>query len=151
MIDKSVVFRKLTSLREHVTRIRRRRTHDLESFKLDTDRQDAIGMSLLVAVQDALDIALHMASDEGWGVAASYADGFGILANNGVIDPALAAALANLATLRNRLAHGYGTVHGAHLGQSAGRPGRVGCLCLGDRSAHGGRLTRSRPIFRSCA
>jgi len=32
------------------------------------------------------------------------------LASNGVIDPALAAALANLATLRNRLAHGYGTV-----------------------------------------
>ena len=50
------------------------------------------------------------ASDEGWGVAASYADSFGMLASNGVIDPALAAALANLATLRNRLAHGYGTV-----------------------------------------
>ena len=110
MTDKSVVFRKLTSLREHVTRMRRRRSDDLESFKLDTDRQDAIGMSLLVAVQDALDIALHMASDEGWGVAASYADSFGMLASNGVIDPALAAALANLATLRNRLAHGYGTV-----------------------------------------
>jgi uncharacterized protein YutE (UPF0331/DUF86 family) len=45
-----------------------------------------------------------------WGVAASYADVFGILASNGVIDPALAAALANLATLRNRLAHGYGSV-----------------------------------------
>ena len=89
-----------------MTRIRRRRPHDFESFKLDTDRQDAIGMSLLVAVQDALD----MASDEGWGVAASYADSFGILASHGVIDAALAAALANLATLRNRLAHGYGTV-----------------------------------------
>jgi len=43
-------------------------------------------------------------------VAASYADTFAILASNGVIDPALAAALANLATLRNRLARGYGTV-----------------------------------------
>ena len=73
MTDKAVVFRKLTSLREHVTRMRRRRPQDFESFRIDTDRQDAIGMSLLVAVQDALDIALHMASDEGWGVAASYA------------------------------------------------------------------------------
>jgi uncharacterized protein YutE (UPF0331/DUF86 family) len=110
MTDRAVVFRKLTSLREHVARMRRRRPQDFESFKLDTDRQDAIGMSLLVAVQDALDIALHMASDEGWGVAASYADSFGLLANHGVIEPASAAALANLATLRNRLAHGYGTV-----------------------------------------
>jgi len=58
MTDKSVIFRKLTSLREHVTRMRRRRPHDFESFKLDTDRQDVIG-----AVQDALDIALHMASE----------------------------------------------------------------------------------------
>lgn len=110
MTDRSVIFRKLTSLREHVARMRRRRGHDLESFKLDVDRQDAVGMSLLVAVQDALDIALHMASDEGWGVAGSYAESFGLLASHGVIDPTLAAALDNLASLRNRLAHGYGTV-----------------------------------------
>jgi uncharacterized protein YutE (UPF0331/DUF86 family) len=110
LTDRAVVFRKLSSLREHVARIRRRRPDDLEAFKLDTDRQDAIGMSLLVAVQDALNISLHMSSDEGWGVPASYADGFGLLASHRVIDASLAAALANLATLRNRLAHGYGTV-----------------------------------------
>jgi uncharacterized protein YutE (UPF0331/DUF86 family) len=52
--------------------------------------QDAVGMSLLVAVQDALDIALHMASDEGWGVPASYADSFTVLASHGVIDAPLA-------------------------------------------------------------
>jgi uncharacterized protein YutE (UPF0331/DUF86 family) len=55
-------------------------------------------------------VALHMASDEGWGVPASYAESFGILAAHGVIDVALAGALANMATLRNRLAHGYGSV-----------------------------------------
>jgi uncharacterized protein YutE (UPF0331/DUF86 family) len=109
MTDKTVVFRKLSSLREHVARIRRRRSSDLETFRADIDRQDAVGMSLLVAVQDALDIALHMASDEGWGVAASYAESFGMLADHGVIDAALAASLASMAALRNRLAHGYGT------------------------------------------
>jgi len=66
-------------------------------------------MSLLVAIQNALDIALHMASDEGWGVPASYAESFGMLATHGVIDASLVASMANLATLRNRLAHGYGT------------------------------------------
>jgi uncharacterized protein YutE (UPF0331/DUF86 family) len=108
--DKAVVFRKLTSLREHVGRMRRRRPDDIDAFRSDTDKQDAIGMSLLVAVQDALDIALHMAADEGWGVPASYAESFGMLASHGVIDGVLAAGLANMATLRNRLAHGYGTV-----------------------------------------
>jgi uncharacterized protein YutE (UPF0331/DUF86 family) len=110
--DRDVVFRKLSSLKEHVARMRRRRPSDVESFRADVDRQDAIGMSLLVAVQDALDIALHMASDEGWGVPASYAESFGMLASHGVLDVALAGALANMATLRDRLAHGYGTVDG---------------------------------------
>jgi uncharacterized protein YutE (UPF0331/DUF86 family) len=109
MTDKDVVFRKLSSLGEHVARMRRRRSSDLATFKADVDRQDAIGMSLLVAIQDALDIALHMASDEGWGIPASYAESFGMLARHGVIDPPLATSLSNMAALRNRLAHGYGT------------------------------------------
>ena len=110
MTDSAVVLRKLTSLKEHVSRIRRRRAIDLSAFRVDTDRQDAMSMSLLVAIQDALDIALHMASDEGWGVPASYADAFALLASHGVIDAALSASLANMATLRNRLAHGYASV-----------------------------------------
>ena len=110
MTDNAVILRKLSSLREHVSRIRRRRPTELAAFSSDADRQDAIGMSLLVAIQGALDIALHMASDEGWGVPASYAEGFALLAGHGVIDAGLAATLANMATLRNRLAHGYASV-----------------------------------------
>ena len=36
-----------------------------------TSTGKTLGMSLLVAVEDALDISLHMASDEGWGVPAA--------------------------------------------------------------------------------
>jgi len=109
LTDRDVVFRKLSSLREHVSRMRRRRAAELETFRADVDRQDAIGMSLLVAVQDALDIALHIAADEGWGVPASYADSFTMLARHGIVDAKLATALASMAALRYRLAHGYGT------------------------------------------
>jgi uncharacterized protein YutE (UPF0331/DUF86 family) len=108
--DRHVILRKLTSLNEHVSRIRRRRGDDLEAFRADADRQDALGMSLLVAVQDALDIAMHIASDEGWGVPPSYADSFTSLAAHGVLDSRLTAPLVRMATLRNRLAHGYATV-----------------------------------------
>jgi uncharacterized protein YutE (UPF0331/DUF86 family) len=90
--------------------MRRRRAVDLGVFKTDVDRQDALGMSLLVAVQDALDIALHIAADEGWGVPASYAESFGLLEARQVIAPALSSSLARMAALRNRLAHGYATV-----------------------------------------
>jgi uncharacterized protein YutE (UPF0331/DUF86 family) len=108
--DPAVVVRKLTSLTEHVARLRRRRAGDLPGFRADVDLQDAVGMSLLVAVQDALDIALHMASDEGWGVPPSYAESFGLLQRHAVIDEPLAQALVRMATLRKRLAHGYATV-----------------------------------------
>lgn len=72
--------------------------------------QDGIALSLLVAVQESIDIALHVAADEGWGIPASYRESFELLARHGVIDDALAAALANTAALRNRIAHGYATV-----------------------------------------
>jgi uncharacterized protein YutE (UPF0331/DUF86 family) len=108
--DRDVILRKLTSLRDHAGRVRRRRPAEVETFRDDVDRQDATSMSLLVAVQNALDIALHLVSDEGWGVPASYAESFELLREHQVVDARLSQELINLATLRNRLAHGYGTV-----------------------------------------
>ena len=108
-------MRKLTSLREHLDRVRRRRPESVDAFVADVDRQDATAMSLLVAIQEAVDLALHVASDEGWGVPASYAEGFEILAHHGVIDAELSSALGRIAGLRNRLARGYASVDPARL------------------------------------
>ena len=38
--------------------------------------QDAVSMGVLVVVQEAMDIALHIASDEGWELAQTYRDAF---------------------------------------------------------------------------
>jgi uncharacterized protein YutE (UPF0331/DUF86 family) len=59
------VLAKLTTLREHVDRMERRRPSELAPFRADSDRQDALALSLVVALQEAADIALHIASDEG--------------------------------------------------------------------------------------
>jgi uncharacterized protein YutE (UPF0331/DUF86 family) len=67
-------------------------------------------MSLLVAVQEAIDVAFHIVSDEGWGLPSSYAEGFAILARHGVIDLGLADALSRTVAIRNRIARGYTTV-----------------------------------------
>jgi uncharacterized protein YutE (UPF0331/DUF86 family) len=115
VIDVDIVVRKLTSLTDHLERLRRRRPNDVAAFVADLDRQDAVAMSLLVAIQDAVDIALHIASDEGWGVAASYAESFELLYVHAVIDAELARLLSGVASLRNRLAHGYATVDAARL------------------------------------
>lgn len=107
MTNVALVARKLSVLEEHLRRLRERRPDDVASFAADTLLQDAVAMSLLVVVQEATDIALHIASDEGWELAPTYREGFTVLARHGVIDAALAASLAAAAQLRNRIAHGY--------------------------------------------
>lgn len=110
MTDATLVLAKLTTLCEHADRMERRRPGTLEAFQRDIDRQDALALSVIVALQEAADIALHIASDEGWGVASSYAEAFDLLARREVIDLDLARRMAGLASLRNRVAHGYGTI-----------------------------------------
>jgi uncharacterized protein YutE (UPF0331/DUF86 family) len=110
MTNADLVARKLATLREHLARIRRRRTATADELRDDVDRLDALSLSLLVVVQEAVDIAYHLASDEGWGAPASHREGFELLARHGVVDGALAAQLAIAAQVRNRIAHGYSTV-----------------------------------------
>jgi uncharacterized protein YutE (UPF0331/DUF86 family) len=110
MTNTRLVLSKLATLGDHVDRMERRRQTPLDDFREDIDRQDALALSLLVALQEASDIALHIASDEGWGIASSYAGSFDLLARRGVIPQGLAARLVGVAALRNRVAHGYASV-----------------------------------------
>jgi uncharacterized protein YutE (UPF0331/DUF86 family) len=108
--DTAIVSQKLTSLTEHLGRARRRRPGTLDALRADIDLQDALALSLLVAIQDAVDVAFHIVADEGWGVPASYAESFEMLARHGVIDVTLASEMAAAAGLRNRIAHGYASL-----------------------------------------
>ena len=119
MTDAILVLAKLTTLREHLARMERRRPETFEAFETDVDRQDALALSLPVALQEAADIALHMAADEGWGVASSYAESFELLAKAGAISRDLAGKMAAIASLRNRVAHGYASVDAARIWREA--------------------------------
>lgn len=115
MTNVALVTRKLSVLEEHLARMRSRRPTEAETFLVDTLLQDALAMSVLVVVQEAIDIALHVASDEGWGVATRYAEGFDLLAKHGVIPASLATELGRAVQLRNRIAHGYASIDAARL------------------------------------
>jgi uncharacterized protein YutE (UPF0331/DUF86 family) len=108
--DPAIVLRKLAALREHAARLARRRPATAEELRDDVDLQDALAMSLLVAVQAALDIALHIVSDEGLGVPATYAEGFQKLRDAAIVDRETSDGLGRMAALRNRIAHGYAGV-----------------------------------------
>ena len=115
MTNVSLVARKLAFLNDHLRRLTERRPEDVEVFKRDLLLQDAASMSLLVVVQEATHIALHIASDEGWELSPTYREGFSVLARHGVIDAELAKALGGAAQLRNRIAHGYSTLDAERL------------------------------------
>ncbi|CAN5440913.1 hypothetical protein BH09MYX1_BH09MYX1_54900 [soil metagenome] len=65
MTNAPLVTRKLSVLNDHLARLRARRPADVTVYVADTLLQDAVAMSLLVIVQEAMDIALHIASDHG--------------------------------------------------------------------------------------
>jgi uncharacterized protein YutE (UPF0331/DUF86 family) len=110
MTDPAIVLRKLAALRDHTARLRRRRPGRAEELRADVDLQDALAMSLVVAVQSALDVAMHIASDDGLGVPATYAEAFTVLARHGIVGEPTSDSLSRMAALRNRIAHGYATV-----------------------------------------
>lgn len=110
MTNVELVSRKLAVITDHIGRLRARRPSSVEALRADTLVQDALAMSILVIVQEAMDVALHVASDEGWELADTYRDSFTVLAKHAVIGDDLAGRLAGASHLRNRIAHGYTSV-----------------------------------------
>jgi uncharacterized protein YutE (UPF0331/DUF86 family) len=108
--DRELILYKLGELRRQLARARRRRGDPAAPLTSDEDVQDALMLSVLVALQEAVDCAFHIAVDDDLGVPASNSEAFARLASAGVIPKDLATTLADGARLRNRIAHGYTTV-----------------------------------------
>jgi uncharacterized protein YutE (UPF0331/DUF86 family) len=74
------------------------------------DAQHMVLHALYVAVQAAVDLAMHVGADEGLPEATTYQDAFRRLADAGLIERELAERLAGWAGFRNVLAHLYATI-----------------------------------------
>ncbi len=110
MTDPELLLHKLGELRRHVARARRRRGSEFAELAADEDRQDALLLSVMIALQEAVDCAFHVAVSRDLGVPTSNADAFTRLAAAGIIAADLAKTLGEGARLRNRIAHGYASV-----------------------------------------
>lgn len=115
MTDVGLVLHKLSRLKASIALVRERRPPQREALATDHLLRDAIALALLVAVQEAIDIAYHIAADEGWGVPDSYAAAFDLLASRKVFGQDLGTRLSAVARVRNRIAHGYSSVDHARL------------------------------------
>jgi uncharacterized protein YutE (UPF0331/DUF86 family) len=85
--------------------------------RIDEDLREErfIAHTLQLAIQAALDIASHIASDERLGEPATNRQLFDLLVKAGWIPKTLAPTLRDMAGFRNVLVHGYQTVDNAIL------------------------------------
>lgn len=86
-----------------------------ETIAVDDRRADPIWMAgikywLVTAVEACIDIAQHMAGSEGWRLPTDNGDAMRVLAENGVLDPALADRMRMAVGFRNVVIHEYARV-----------------------------------------
>ncbi len=81
-----------------------------EAFAADVRRADLASFYLFLAAQEAIDLATHWIADAGWPLADDVGGAFDVLASKGAIAAADAIELRAIVRLRNRIAHGYGSL-----------------------------------------
>ena len=74
MVDKDLLLAKASSVRRHLKRIKEKSNVDLKSFLSDVDRQEIVMFNLQMAIQNCIDIAAHIISEEGFGIPDSISE-----------------------------------------------------------------------------
>jgi len=107
MVDKDLILAKAGSVKRHIDRIKAKSGTDMTIFMRDLDRQESIAFNMHLAIQNCMDIAAHIISDEGLGVPGSAGEMFFILQENGFLSADLADRMVKAVGFRNLLVHEY--------------------------------------------
>ncbi len=110
MVDKDLVLSKASSVKRHLNRIKEKRDIDLQTFLKDLDRQESILFNLQMAIQNCIDIAAHIISEEGVGVPGSTNEMFYLLEDNGYISVDITEKMVKAVGFRNFIVHEYGKI-----------------------------------------
>ncbi len=110
MIDQNIILNKTSKVHHHLNRIRGKREISLEDFLMDLDRQEIILFNLQMAVQNCIDIAAHIISDDELGMAGSTSEMFYILQENAYLTFELAEKMVAAVGFRNIAVHEYGNI-----------------------------------------
>ena len=110
MVDNDLILAKAGAIKRHCKRISDKSNVDIENFKSDLDRQESVLFNLQMAIQNCIDIAAHIVSEEGYGVPGSSNEMFYMLEENGLLEPALTEKMVKAVGLRNLIVHEYGKI-----------------------------------------
>jgi uncharacterized protein YutE (UPF0331/DUF86 family) len=110
MVRIDLVRAKVRRLRETVAGLRACLPADAQGLSLGRDILDLVSFRVYLGVQEAIDLAAHLAADQGWGPLPTLREHFGLLATKGVLDPVLAGDLGAAVKVRNLIGHAYAEV-----------------------------------------
>jgi len=110
LVDKDLILAKAGSVKRHLNRIFEKRNTDLKTFLNDIDIQESILFNIQMAVQNCIDIAAHIISDEGLGVPGSTNEMFYLLEENGYLDNEITEKIVKAVGLRNLVVHEYSKI-----------------------------------------
>jgi uncharacterized protein YutE (UPF0331/DUF86 family) len=109
-VDPNLILAKAGSVRSHLNRVSEKCNVDLNGFIENIDRQESILFNIQAAVQNCIDIAAHIISEEDFGVPGSTTEMFYILAKNGYLDNNLTQKMVKAVGFRNLIVHEYGKI-----------------------------------------
>lgn len=110
MVDGDLILTKAGSVKRHLSRIAEKAQVDLPIFLNDLDRQESILFNLQMAIQNCIDIAAHIVSEEGLGVPGSTNEMFYLLEERGFLYPEMTEKMVKAISFRNLIVHEYGRV-----------------------------------------
>ena len=110
MVDKELILSKASTVKRHCKRISDKINVDVEEFVSDIDRQEIVVFNLQMAIQNCIDIAAHIVSEEGYGVPGSSNEMFYMLEENRLLENHLTEKMVKAIGLRNLIVHEYGTI-----------------------------------------
>jgi uncharacterized protein YutE (UPF0331/DUF86 family) len=110
VVDSNLILARAGSVRSHLNRVFEKRSVDLDGFLRDIDRQESILFNIQTAVQNCIDIAAHIISEEGFGVPGSTTEMFYVLGKNGYLDSDLTSKMIKAVGFRNLIVHEYAKI-----------------------------------------
>ncbi len=110
MVNRSLLRKKISQIEEHLRRIKQLPQLSYEEFLQNTVVQDVFLFNITQAIQKCVDIALHIVSDEGWGVPATQREAFEILCEKGILSEEWLELFTKMIGFRNRIIHEYESI-----------------------------------------
>lgn len=105
MVDIDLIMTKAASVEKCLNRIAYKSRVDLDTFLDDLDRQEIILFNIQMAIQNCIDIASHIISDEGLGIPGSTNDMFYLLEENGYLSRDLTEKMVKAVGFNNLMLH----------------------------------------------